>query len=142
MNVKRTGLSQLILLAVMCLGGWLALGSGVRLLTGFILLVGSSAWLLFLARRKLSQPLAQREVEVWSRVSESGKSRYIRKAVIMGLLVGVVSSSLVLFNSIKDKGVSAEGVEIFAATVLIVTFVFYYAAVRIWDATENRNKKP
>jgi succinate dehydrogenase hydrophobic anchor subunit len=142
MNTKSEGRTRLILLAAMCQGGWLALGSGVLMIVGVILLFSSFAGLVFLTRRKLTQPLAGGEADRWGRISEGGKSRYVRGAAITGLLVGVISSSVILFDSIKDRGLRAVDLEIFAATVLIFVFTFYYGATRVWDVNEKRSKKP
>ncbi|HKC65469.1 MAG TPA: hypothetical protein VKB86_17640 [Pyrinomonadaceae bacterium] len=142
MDWKRSGLIRLILLALVSLGGWLALGSGVSFLIGFILAVSSASVLIYLMRQAISRPLTQRENKVWSHMSEGGRSRYILKAVLRGLLVGVVGSSIALFNSVKEKGLNADNVEIFFAVVFVSVFTFYYMAVKFWDVNEKRSKKP
>src|SRR4051812_38887213 len=142
MSGETRGLDQLILLVLMCVGGWLALDSGVRLLIGLILIFSSVTWLLLLKRRQLSKPMAKREEEVWGQASERGKSQYIRRAIIMGLLLGITGNFVRIFGSSKSRGISAEDLEIFAATTLIGAFTFGYGAAKIWDLNEKRSKKP
>src|SRR5436305_12402392 len=101
MSGKTRGLHQLILLVLMCVGGWLALDSGVRFLIGLILIFGSATWLLLLIKVRLSQPKTKGEAKVWGKVSEGGKGKYIRKAIIMGSLLGVASNSILMFESFK-----------------------------------------
>jgi hypothetical protein len=142
MNKKISGYGQLALVGLMCLGGWLALGSGARFLTGFILVISSFAGFAFLVRRTTGRPLAQGESEVWSRVKAGGKSNYIRKAVVKGFLLGVISSSLALLKTLKETGFTVRNLVLFIALVSIATFLGYYLAVRAWDANEKRNKRP
>jgi hypothetical protein len=124
----------------MCLGGWLSLGSGTRLLAGFTLAVISVAGLVVLARRKNSLPPSRREEEAWGYMREQGKSHYIRKAVIKGALLGVASSSLAVFVSAKDTGLRARDLGLFVALTLIITFAFYYTATKVWDANNKRGR--
>jgi hypothetical protein len=75
-------------------------------------------------------------------MSEGGKGKYIRKAIMIGLLLGIVSNSVLMFDSFKTRGITAEDLEIFAATTLILIFTFGYGAAKIWDLNEKRCKKP
>jgi hypothetical protein len=125
----------------MCVGGWLAPGSGARLLIGLILIFSSATWLLLLIKGRLSKPMAKSEAKVWGKVSEGGKGKYIRKAIVMGLPLGIASNSILMFDSFKVRGISAEDLEIFVSTTLIATFTFGYGAARIRDLNVKRNKK-
>lgn len=143
MRGKSSGLTPLILLALMSAGGWLVLGaSGALLLAGYVLALGSFAGFAFLVRRKNARPLSRGEADVWSHVREGSKSKYIRKAVIKGLLLGVAGGSTAVYSQNKEEGFGAYDLALFVALVLIVTFAMYYAAVRMWELNEKRSKKP
>ncbi|PYS78399.1 MAG: hypothetical protein DMF67_01665 [Acidobacteria bacterium] len=143
MSGKSSGLTLLILVALMSAGGWLILGSsGVRLLAGYTLVVSSFAVFAFLVRRENTRPLTRREVGAWDHVQAGGRSNYIRKAVVKGLLLGVVSSSVAVYSQHSGGGFGAYDLALFAALVLVVTFAMYYLADRMWDLNEKRSKKP
>jgi hypothetical protein len=142
MNKKDSSYSLLVLVGLMCLGGWLALGSsGTRFFTGFILVISSFAGFIFLMRRENTRPLSRREAEAWGRVKEGGKSNYIRKAFVKGLLMGMVSSAVAVFSLNKGRSFGAYDLALFAALVLVVTFVVSYMSVRVWELNEKRSKK-
>ena len=143
MSGKSSSLTPLILVALMSAGGWLALGpSGMRFLAGFILIMGSFAGFVFLARRQNARPLSRREADAWGHVQAGGKSAFIRKAVVRGLLLGVVSSSVAVYTQHQGGGFGAYDLALFAALVLVVTFAMYYLAVKMWELNEKRSKRP
>ncbi|MBV8858216.1 MAG: hypothetical protein JOZ02_14895 [Acidobacteria bacterium] len=130
-------------MALMSAGGWLALGaSGARLLAGYALVIGSFVGFAFLVRRENARPLSQREADAWGHVREGSKSKYIRKAVVKGLLLGAASSSAAVYSQKKGEGFGAYDFALFVALTLIVTFAMYYLAVRMWDVNERRSRKP
>jgi hypothetical protein len=141
MSRDSSGLIQLLLVAVMSCGGWLALGSGPRFLAGSILVLAALAGLVYFARRKNARPLDGREAEVWEGVRERGRRSYIRRAVIMGLIMGAGSSSVAVFGRGGGVSFGARDIGLFVALVAIITFACYYAAVRIWDVNEQRGKR-
>jgi hypothetical protein len=143
MSRKSSSLTLLILMALMSAGGWLALGSsGLRFLAGFILVMGSLAWFVLLVRRGNARPLSRREADAWGHVQAGGKSTYIRRAVMKGLLLGVVSSAVAVYSQHESGGLGAYDLALFVALVLIAVFAMYYLAVRMWDLNEKRSKKP
>jgi hypothetical protein len=143
MRGKSSGLAILILVALMSAGGQLALGSsGARFLVGFILAMGSFAGFIFLVRRENDRPLTRSEADAWGNVQAGGKSNYIRRAVFKGLLLGVISSSAAVYSLHKGGGFGAYDLALFVALVFVVTFTFYYLALRMWDRNEKRGRKP
>ncbi len=141
MKYARYGI--LILVGLMCLGGWLVLGTGIQVSVGYTLVIVSFAGLVFLARREAARPLSQGEVEVLSRAKAEGKRKYIRTAIAKGLLLGLVSSALALSDTFKETGFSIHNLILFFALVLIITFTCCYMAVRMREANESkiRNRK-
>jgi hypothetical protein len=141
MNGKSFGLLQLLLLALATCGGWLALGSARQFIAGSALILVASAGLIFLARRENSRPFDEREAEVWEATKRGGRRGYIRRSVIAGLFLGVVSSSAAVLTRENDVSFSAWDVGLFVALVSIITFGCYYAAVRMWETNEQRSKR-
>jgi hypothetical protein len=143
MSGKSSSLTPLILVALMCAGGWLTLGSsGMRFLAGFPLVMGSFAGFIFLVRRQNARPASRGEADAWGNTQAGGKGNFVRKAVVKGLLLGVVSSSAAVYSRHEGGGFGAYDVALFVALVFIVTFAFYYLALRMWDLNEKRGKKP
>lgn len=143
MSGQSSSLTQLALVALMSAGGWLALdASGARLLVGLILIMLPFAGLIFLARRENARPLSQMEANAWRHVQAGGRDNFIRRAVVKGLLLGVVSSSVAVYGQQKGRGLEAYDAALFVVLVLVVTFAMYYLAVRMWDLNERRSKEP
>ena len=136
MKYARYGI--LILVGLMCLGGWLVFGAGIQAVVGYTLVIGSFAGLVFLARREAARPLSQREAEVLSHAKAEDKRKYIRTAITKGLVLGLVSASLALSNTFKETGFSIHNLILFFASVLIITFACCYMAVRMWEANESK----
>ena len=143
MNRQNSGLTHLALLILLALGGWLAFGSGVRLLAGLILVAVSSIGLVLLARRENVGPLTPAEADSWESVRALGKPRYVRRAVLYGV---ALCTGFILFEAVSSywKGAPlAGGADLLALVGVSLIFVggAYYMAVRQWALNEQRYKE-
>jgi hypothetical protein len=144
---KYSGLAYLLLIALGVLGAWLNGWfmdsvdnlSSLRLISGFIILIGSMAGIILLIRHNM-RPMNQREIVVWEIIRKRGKHNYIRNAIIRGLLLGLISISYpVLSDYWKTKSFNLilDSLWLYVALFLIVIFGMYYAAIRTWNANEK-----
>lgn len=112
--------------------------SGLQMLSallGFFIFVGSLIGIVYLiGQRKRS--MSQDVLAVWEVQRRKGKRHYIRGAVIMGFILGLLSSSLVIAYTAGEEGFGSQ-ISTFIIFVLLVTFACYYAAVRTWNINES-----
>ena len=144
MKRNVSGLANLILMALMLAGVWLANYSDARLLIGLLLAFGAAAGFIVLARRENSLPLGQGEREGWKIVRAKGKRHYVLRSVIYGLIVGLV---LLLYQVMRWLW-SGEPFTASSGFLLVVLFIIlyiggsYYAAIKKWALYEERYKDP
>lgn len=111
--------------------------SGLDLLLGVVglfIFVGSIIVFFYLVGR-YRHPMSEAEAVAWKDVRENGKTSYIRLVLIEGFLMGGVSSSFAVFYSSGGTGFSRVG--LFIGVFSIITFGFYYAALRFWKSNEE-----
>ena len=111
--------------------------SGLALLlrvVGFFIFAGSLiAFFYFVGRYR--RPMNEAEVAAWKQVRENGKPSYLRLVLIRGCLMGLVSSSVVVFYSDGSTALSRLGLFIVMAS--IITLASYYAGIRFWKSNEE-----
>lgn len=142
MNRNTSGLANLILMALMLVGVWLANYGDTRLLIGLLLAFGSATGIIVLARRGNSLPLGHDEREWWQIVRAEGKRHYVLRSVMYGLFVGVI---FLLYQVIRWlwSGVPFTASSGFLLVVLFIILYIggsYYAAIRKWALYEERYK--
>ena len=90
MSRNVSGLVQLLLMALMLVGVWLASSRDSTLLIGLLLGLGAAAGLIVLARRENSLPLDQDERAAWEIIRAKGKRLFVLKAVMKGFILGLI----------------------------------------------------
>jgi TRAP-type C4-dicarboxylate transport system permease small subunit len=144
---KYSGLAYLLLIALGVFGAWLNGWfmdsvddlSFLRLISGFIILIGAMAGIVLLIRHNM-RPMNQWEIVAWESVRKRGKRSYLRNAIVRGFLLGSISISYpVLSDYWKAKSFSLilDSLWIYVALFLVVVFGAYYAAIRTWNANEK-----
>jgi hypothetical protein len=156
MRRKNYGLYFAALAASTLLGAWLigllgflgvgdpldnnsGLGSLLGLL-GFLLFLGSLCGLVFLISR-LQPPISREEAAAWDEIRKRGRGSFLTRATLRGVVIGFISSSLIL---VKDLvlGKPLDG-DVWAYALLVPIFVFgsLYAAHRVWNNHEWAHEK-
>jgi Na+/melibiose symporter-like transporter len=103
---------------------------------GFFIFVAALVGIIYLIGQQRRSP-SQRETTAWEILRRKGRHIYIQRATLMGLLLGFVSSSLMLFFTTENRSFGAQQLGILIFLVLIIGFACYYAAVRTWEANEK-----
>jgi hypothetical protein len=143
MNRNVSGLANLFLMALMLVGIWLANSSDTGLAIGLLLVLGSAAGLIFLARRENSLPLGQDEREAWELIRAKGKRPFILRSVMYGLLLGLI---FLLYQVVRSRWMgepftASYGFVLVALFIILYIGSSYYAALRDWALYEERYKE-
>ncbi|MFL6211787.1 MAG: hypothetical protein ACJ74W_23270 [Pyrinomonadaceae bacterium] len=143
MNRNVSGLANLLLMALMLVGVWLANSSDTDLLVGLLLALGAAAGLIFLARRENALPLGRGEREAWEIIRAKGKRPYILRSVMYGLSVGLI---FILYQLIRSRWTgepftTSSGFGLMALFIILYIGGSYYAAIRKWALYEERYKE-
>jgi TRAP-type uncharacterized transport system fused permease subunit len=143
MSRNVSSLANLILMGLMLVGLWLANSSDTGLAAGLLLVLGSAAGLIFLARRENSHPLERDEREAWEIIRAKGKRSYIIRSIRYGLFMGLI---FLLYQLIRSRW-SGEPFIVSSGFALVALFIIlyiggaYYAAIRNWSLYEERYKE-
>jgi hypothetical protein len=108
-------------------------------LIGFFLLLGALIGIVLVIRQN-SRPMSESEMREWAIVREVGKRKYILRAVLKGVLFGVLAISWPIISDywkVKSFDLIIDSIRTYAALVLTCVFGAYYAGIRTWDANDR-----
>jgi drug/metabolite transporter (DMT)-like permease len=143
MSRTGSGLLQLFLMVLMLVGMWLASSSDTTLLIGLLLGFGAAAGLVVLARRENSRPLAQEERAAWAIIRAKGKRRFVLRAVMNGLLLGVAFLVYELIRALWTGEPFTATYTFLLITLALVLYIggSYLTAIKKWSLYEERYKE-
>jgi len=143
MSRSVSGLMKLFLMVLMLVGMWLASSSDTTLLIGLLLGFGAVAGLVVLARRENSRLLAQDERAAWAIIRAKGKRRFVLRAVMNGLLLGVAFLLYQLIRSLWTGEPFTATYTFLLITLAIVLYIggSYLTAIKTWSLYEERYKE-
>jgi hypothetical protein len=108
-------------------------------LLGFGLFVGALIGIALLVRRKTTA-LSPEQLSEWDRIRARGRGRYIRAAVVKGLLAGVLALSWPFMSDYQKTGSMRLIIDswwIYLVLFLTCILAMYYAAIRTWNGNEK-----
>jgi hypothetical protein len=108
---------------------------------GFLNLVAALIGIVLLIRRYLRHS-TEGDMTEWKTIRKQGKERYIRAAIVKGILLGLVFllPLIAYYPKVNSFGPGLNRFWIYAALVVASVFSFYLAALRTWNAKERDYK--
>lgn len=121
--------------------------SGLEMLTalfGFLLFVGALIGIVLMIRQN-QRPMNEREMFEWEMLRREGRGNYIRRAILKGVLFGLLTITWPLISdylSARSFGPMVDSLWIYVALFLTCVLGAYYFAVRIWNTNERDFEAP